>query len=116
MGLAREFSWLISVPIFLEYEDVLNRTEHLASANLDASDILVLMDQIILSAERVILMSPVMPNDADPSDAHLISLARDGNAHAVVTHNKRHFTPAVQTLGVNLYSPAEALAKIEGRQ
>lgn len=115
LALQGQFSLLLSVPLLLEYEAVLNRPEHRDAAHLSPQDITVLIDRILMVAEPVLLRSAPVLNEADPDDVHLLTLAVDGRATAIVTHNTRHFARAAARLGVDLYTPAQLLARLKER-
>ncbi len=48
----RSLTFLISVPLLLEYEAVMTRTEHLRAAGLSAADVRVLLDAVAAVANR----------------------------------------------------------------
>jgi predicted nucleic acid-binding protein len=49
------------------------------------------------------------PQSIDPDDNHVLSLAFQGAADGIVSHNIRHFQLPSQMLGVGLYTPGDAL-------
>ncbi|MGH6827872.1 MAG: PIN domain-containing protein, partial [Rhizomicrobium sp.] len=63
----RGMTLLVSVPLLIEYEAVMTRTEHLKAARLSAADVGVLLDAVAAVAEPVrlaFLWRPTLP-DAD---------------------------------------------------
>ena len=114
-GLRREFALLLSVPLLFEYESVLTRPEHLAYSGFTSGQ----MDEVLFAILRVGLEIQLDPYDGpsspDPSDNHILNLARSGSADAIVTFNTRHFASPVRELGVNLYTAVEALRMLRER-
>ncbi|MGC9198007.1 MAG: PIN domain-containing protein [Acidobacteriaceae bacterium] len=51
------------------------------------------------------------PQTADPGDEMVLEAAINGRAQALVTHNTRHFAPAVERFQIELLKPAEALKR-----
>jgi predicted nucleic acid-binding protein len=98
-ALEQRFELALSEPLFLEYESVLKRPEHLAKSQLSAKDIDDLLEQ--LSTLR------------DVGDEHVIHLAWRAQVDALVTNNLRDFKPAAEMLGVNCCSPGDAMRLLE---
>jgi predicted nucleic acid-binding protein len=105
------FLWtpLISVPLILEYEEVGKR----AAAELKLP--LGVVDAIVralcfygVEAEAHFRVRPFLP---DPGDEFILELAVAGRAHAIVTHNLRHFA-GVERFGVQVQTPREFLRTI----
>jgi predicted nucleic acid-binding protein len=113
-GLRGRFDWLMSVPLSLEYEDVLCRPEHLKVSGLNLAKVGRLIDTILLQATKVLLDRPFDVSVPDPNDKHTYNSALLGAADALVTHNLRHFTSLPIAFGVKLYSPAQALRVLRG--
>ena len=106
---------LASVPLMLQYESVLTRSEHLIAAGLSEGDVRVLLDAVALVATPVrisYLWRPMLP---DPDDDLVLETAVNGHAEAVITFNRRHFEPAAARFGVEILAPAEAVRRLEGR-
>lgn len=114
-ALERRFVVLASVPLMLEYESVLTRSEHLASARISAADVEVLLDAIALVAEPIRISYLWRPVLADPGDDLVLETAVNGRADAVVTFNRRHFEPAAAPFGLEILAPADAVRRLENR-
>ncbi len=83
----RSLTLLVSVPLLIEYEAVMTRTEHLKAARLSAADIVALLNSVAATGEPVelaYLWRPVLP-DAD--DDMVLEAAVNGRADAIVTFN-----------------------------
>lgn len=113
-ALQKRFDLLLSVPLFIEYEAVLTRPEHLKAAGLKPAEVRELLDALASVAD------PVVPNFRwramlrDPNDDMVFEAAFNGAADLLVTFNKSDFE---QITGANLRiaSPSEALRILEGR-
>ena len=114
-ALDRLYPVLVSVPLMLQYESVLMRSEHLAAARISAMDVEVLLDAIALVVEPIriaYLWRPVLP---DPGDDLVLETAVNGRADVVVTFNRRHFGPAASPFGLEILAPADAVRRLENR-
>jgi len=109
MALGGHFDLLLSVPLSCEYESVLLRPEQLAASKLSPSEIEELLLSLLGVAQEIRLKKYVGPRSADAGDNHVLSLAAQGHADAIVTFNTRHFTNPAGELGVELQTPSEFL-------
>jgi putative PIN family toxin of toxin-antitoxin system len=112
-ALARRYALLVSVPLMMEYQAVLVRSEHLEAARLLAADV----DRILSAVARVLepvrlayLWRPVL---RDPNDEMVLETAVNGMADCLCTLNIGDFEPARQ-FGIPVLSPAEAWRKLGG--
>jgi putative PIN family toxin of toxin-antitoxin system len=100
----RQFTPVISVPLFMEYEEVSHRPAllpHLTGRQIDA-----ILDQICArSLEQRIFFQwrPFLP---DPDDDMLVELAIAASAPYIVTSNLRDVSPA-KSLGIQVVEPRE---------
>lgn len=114
-ALERRYRVLASVPLMLQYESVLTRSEHLVAAGISEADVQVLLDAIALVATPVrisYLWRPILP---DPDDDLVLETAVNGSAEVVITFNRRHFEPAADSFGIEIVSAAEAMRRLKGR-
>ena len=107
-----EFQLLLSVPLILEYEAVLNRSEHLAACGLNATEIGQVLDDLAAVAERVSLSFRWRPKLSDPDDDMVLETAVNGNASAIVSFNQRDFAAAGTEFAFRVVSPGAALELI----
>jgi putative PIN family toxin of toxin-antitoxin system len=104
---------LATPPLFLEYEDVLNRAEHRLVHGLIPAEI----DEFL--AELAALVAPVevhfqwRPQVRDPNDEMVLEAAINGGADALVTYNISDFRDAAERFGISLLRPAELLKKVK---
>lgn len=106
-----EATLLASVPLFLEYEAVATRAEHLDAGGATEAEVLNLLDALAGVAEPVELHFLWRPQLRDPDDELVLEAAVNGRADAIVTFNHRDFTPAAQ-FGIDVMLPREALGGV----
>lgn len=111
-ALERRFALLISVPLFIEYEAVLTRKEHLKAAGLRSGEVGELLDALASVAEPVVPSFRWRPMLRDPNDDMVFEAALNGGADLLVTFNKRDFED-VAISNLRIVSPAEALRAVE---
>ena len=81
----------ISVPLFLEYEDVLARPEVRRRCGLSASEQEQLFDAFLARTQLVEVYYRWRPNLRDESDNHALELAVAAGSIPIVTFNRRDF-------------------------
>jgi putative PIN family toxin of toxin-antitoxin system len=97
----------LSVPLYLEYQEVLLRPGMVA-ATLTPDDILAFcryLASISLLQEIFFLWRPYLP---DPGDDMIFEVAIAAQADYIITHNVRHFA-GVGAFGVTPITPADFL-------
>jgi putative PIN family toxin of toxin-antitoxin system len=103
---AGKFEINVSVPLVLEYEDVLNRKrESLIVSEAEVSDLLDYLCQIANQHRVYYLWRPHL-NDA--KDDMLLELAVAANCDYIVTFNRRDFRD-VEAWGIRVIEPIELL-------
>ncbi len=110
-GLRKRFSWCCSVPLFYEYEDVLNRAEFLLDTGVSRDDAGRLLNAIAKAVTPVEINYRWRPQLGDPDDEMVLEAAINCRAD-IVTHNARDFGAVPARFGLALLSPAEALRRI----
>jgi len=103
------FEIALSVPLILEYEEVLGR--HMAEAGLTKGDVDVVLDFLCSVAHLQRIFYLWRPLLVDPSDDMVLEVAVAAQCSAVVTHNIRDFVGA-EKLGVRVLTPADFLGQI----
>ena len=105
----RNVTPLLSVPLLMEYEEVLKRPGLLPQ--LTSADVDTVLDQFASRAvaQRIhFLWRPFLP---DPDDDMLVELALAGQASHIVTSNIRDLAPA-RTLGLQVMTPREFIRQL----
>ena len=105
------FDWLVSVPLFLEYEQVLTRAEHLLTTGIRMADMSMFLSDIARIVEPVELHFLWRPRLRDPDDEMVLETAVNGRADVLVTHNARDFVGA-ESFGVTILTPARFLTRM----
>lgn len=103
----------LSVPVYLEYQDVLLRPDLVPSA-FSRSEIMALcrfLASIARAQDIYFLWPSFLP---DPKDDMLLELAVAAGATHIVTHNTRHFHSA-ESFGVRALAPAAFLRSADLR-
>ena len=104
-----KFEICISVPLVIEYEEVLLR--HLkegSQAQEDWSDILDYICRIATKQDVFFLWRPLL---RDSKDDMVLELAVAAGCDAIVTYNKRDFA-GVDRFGLRVWEPKELLIEI----
>jgi len=112
-GLERRLTMLVSTPLLIEYEAVMTRAAHLEASGLTANDIGVVLDAVAATAEPVRLAFLWRPAVRDADDDMVLETAANSQADAIVTFNKRDFIKVAERFGIEVWSPGEALQKLE---
>lgn len=109
--LARRTSVLCSVPLFLEYESVLLRPEHLAAAGVKSRDIVNFLDVLADMVRPVEIQFLWRPRLRDPDDDMVLEAAVNGQSLGddvtIVSFNRRDFLPHALDFGVAVQTPAQ---------
>ena len=113
MARRQELVICVSVPLFLEYEVVLKRAEHIAASGLSHSQIDVLLTAMALFAEPVETHFHWRPVLRDPDDEMVMETAVNAGAQAIVTFNRRDFLPEMSGFGLDIMLPREILRRLE---
>lgn len=106
------FRLLASVPLFLEYEAVLKRPEHLAIGPRNAAMVDAFLDALTLHAEPVHLFYLWRPQLRDPADEMVLETALNGRADALVTFNVDDFA-AAKRFALPVLRPGVFLQQLE---
>ena len=103
------FSVAISVPLIIEYEDVLRRGKLPASiSEKDISGFIDFLCYVGYRQDIFFLWRPFLP---DSSDELVLEVAVAGGFDAIITYNKRHFKN-VEKFGLRILDPKEFLTEI----
>jgi len=96
-----------SPALFLEFEDVLKRTEHLQASGWLTVDVDAILNELVGLVEPVVTHYQWRPQLRDPADEMVLEVAVNAQADAIVTYNLRDFKPAAR-FGVLVLNPEQA--------
>lgn len=99
----------VSVPLVIEYEDVLLR--HLPDLTLSERELDSVLDYLCQEARRHQVFFLWRPFLRDPKDDMLLELALVAGCDYIVTFNTRDFT-GVEQFGVEVITPGDFLRQI----
>jgi putative PIN family toxin of toxin-antitoxin system len=106
---SRKFTFHISVPLVLEYEDVAKRL--LADIPLTEQDIDDILDYLCAVAQQEQIFYLWRPFLKDPKDDMLLELAVTASCDFIVTYNERDFQGA-EHFGLRVVTPKGFLEEI----
>lgn len=105
---ARKVQLLLSVAVFEEYRDVLNRSGSLREMQLTRADISHVLAFLAYDGEPVAIHFKLRPNLRDEADNMFIELAFAGQARYVITNNTKDFRSGdLKFDGFDIVTPAE---------
>jgi len=96
----------LSVPLVLEYEEVLNRDVVIGAITPD--DIRGFLDYVCSVANQRTVFFRWRPFLADPKDDFILELAIEAGCDFIVTYNRRDFAGA-ESFGIRVVTPGEFL-------
>lgn len=108
----RQLTMIATVALFVEYEAVLTRPEHLAKAEMTLVEAAVALDVLGAVTEPVEPHFLWRPRLRDPDDDMVLEAAVNGRADAIATFNARDFIDGARDFGVEVLTPAEILRRI----
>jgi putative PIN family toxin of toxin-antitoxin system len=111
-ALAREFTLLLSVPLFLEYEAVLTREEHRKVHRLSVPELDEVINSLVRVAEAVQIRFLWRPLLSDPTDDMVLETAVNGRADLLVTFNQKDFAAVAEGFAFKILRPSEALHRL----
>lgn len=107
---------IISVPLLLEYEEVLKRRQNLEVFGLKSSDIDAILNMVCSRFEHITPYYLWRPCLRDPGDDMLLELAVCGKAQFIVTHNIKDFRGAEKFEQLKIITPQHYLTLLERKK
>ena len=104
---------LASAPLFLEYEEVLQRPEQRLAHGLASDQIDEFLAELAALIEPVELHFRWRPQLRDSNDEMVLETAINGRADALVTYNIADFASAGRRFRIPVVHPAELLRKVK---
>jgi putative PIN family toxin of toxin-antitoxin system len=109
--LRREIVLLASVPLFVEYEAVATRPDHLTAADASLADVGNLLDALASRVEPVEIRFLWRPVLRDADDDMVLEAAVNGRADAIATFNQRDFVVSAERFGIEVLAPADVVRR-----
>jgi putative PIN family toxin of toxin-antitoxin system len=109
--LMRRTAAVVSVPLFIEYEDVLLRPMHLQAFRLNAAEVSRFMDGLASVLVPVDIAYLWRPQLRDPADEMVLEAAANAAASHIVTWNVKDFAPVERLFAMKVVTPAEWFVK-----
>jgi putative PIN family toxin of toxin-antitoxin system len=103
---------LVSVPLFLEYEATLKRSDIRSMHGISNDDLDALLHTLAAGAEPIDLHFLWRPQLSDPKDEMVLETALNGRADALVTFNIADFRLAAERFALPLMRPADLLTQL----
>ena len=100
---------LVTIALFLEYEDVLKRPEQREASKMTTDNVDRFLGGLASVAEPVEVHLRWRPQLRDAGDELVLEAAVNGRADALVTHNVADFRSAAPRFGLPLMRPGEVL-------
>lgn len=106
---AGEVKLLATVPLYIEYEAVCTRAEHILASGATLQEVEQFLDglaDLISPVEPWFLWRPQL---RDTGDELVLEAAINGRADSLVTFNRADYRPAATSFGMPILLPREAL-------
>jgi putative PIN family toxin of toxin-antitoxin system len=97
----------VSVPLFIEYESVLQRAEQRAAFGLSAAEVDVFLAGLASVLRPIDISFLWRPQLKDPADEMVLEAAVNGQCSHLVTWNLRDFAQATPRFNLQLTTPAD---------
>ena len=101
-----------SVSLFVEYEAVCTRPEHVQAAGLEVRGVEAFLNGLANMVERVPIHYRWRPQLRDPGDELVLEAAVNAGAQVLLSFNLRHFAPAATLFGLRLSRPGPFLKSL----
>ena len=104
-----------SVPLFVEYEAVLARPEHLGRIGWTRRELEVFLRALASVVEPTAIRFLWRPGVADPGDEMVVECTVSSQADMLVTFNVRHVRVAARQFGFRVAVPRDAVRVLQRR-
>ncbi len=105
---------LTTTPLFLEYEEVLSRSEQRVVHRISLPELDLLLRGLALRMEAVELYFRWRPQLTDADHELVVEAAVNGRAACIVTQNIKDFTGIEEKFNVRILKPSQLLKEIRG--
>jgi putative PIN family toxin of toxin-antitoxin system len=103
-----QFQIVLSIPLYIEYQDVLTRPEHMSGSST-AEEILAFVRYICSIAHRQRIFFLWRPWLIDTKDDMILEVAVASQSQYIVTHNLRDFNGVEKHFGITPVTPGKFL-------
>lgn len=97
----------VSVPLFIEYESVLQRAEQRAAFGLSISEVDTFLSGLASVLQPIDISFLWRPQLKDPADEMVLEAAVNGQCSHLITWNMRDFAQAAPKFKLKLSTPAQ---------
>jgi putative PIN family toxin of toxin-antitoxin system len=101
-----------SVSLFMEYEAVCTRAEHLEASGLSARQLDLFLDGLASIVQPVEVHFLWRPQLRDPADELVLEAAVNASARALLTFNQKHFAGVAKRFQIEVVTPGEFLRSL----
>lgn len=114
---SERFQMALTVPLYLQYQDVLTRPEHMTGAS-SRDDILNFLRYLCSIAHRQRVFFLWRPWLKDPKDDMVLEAAVASQSRYIITHNLRDFTGSriEESFGIVPMRPREFFHRLRSRE
>jgi len=106
-----KFQFSISVPLYIEYQDILTRKKHLTGTSTE-KEVLAFLRYLCKIANRQKIFYLWRPWLKDPKDDMVLELAVAAKSKYIITYNLKDFSN-IQKFGIEAITPKKFLQIIE---
>jgi predicted nucleic acid-binding protein len=108
-----EFTLAASVSLFMEYEAVCARPEHLLAAGLDSFELNIFLDALAHIVSPVEVHFLWRPQLRDPADELVLEAAVNASANTLLTFNLKHFAGVASRFNLAVSQPGPFLRSLQ---
>jgi putative PIN family toxin of toxin-antitoxin system len=108
-----QLDFILSVPLLLEYEDVLKRPETMNETRLGPADVDEVLNMLCLRGKETRIHYLWRPQLLDAKDDMVLEAAVNGGAGAIITFNEKDFRPAATVWNVAVLTPGTYLRRLK---
>ena len=109
MVAARRIAPLVTIALFLEYEEILKRPEQRLAHGLNIQEVDKFLAGFASACQPVDINFSWRPQLSDADDELVLDAAINGRADAIITHNLRDFRGVEKNFGLRVLLPREFL-------
>ena len=103
---------LASATLFIEYEAVLTRPDHMRVGNVSLADVNLALGRLAELIEPIVIDFSLRPEARDADDDMVLEVAVNGHADGLVSFEIETFRESAARHGVRLMTPAQAWAMV----